>query len=83
MKDLLNRLFMKFMSHMNGDKAVLSESAVQNVTPEWIVSLKENEIFVFGCRKNSGIYSAEECSFRGNNRNNESYEFSYIGSHSR
>lgn len=50
MKDLLNRLFIKFMSHMNGDKAVLSESAVQNVTPEWIVSLKENEIFVFGCR---------------------------------
>lgn len=53
MKDLLNRLFIKFMSYMNGDKAVLSESAVQNVTPEWIVSLKENEIFVFGCR-NSG-----------------------------
>ena len=53
MKDLLNRLFLKFMSHMNGDKAVLSESAVQNATSEWIVSLKENEIFVFGCR-NSG-----------------------------
>lgn len=118
---------------MNGDKTALPESAVQNITPKWIVSLKENEIFVFGCR-NSGRhwdgasafalkhfgaimgqregrqgqsyaiptiggviglkeirksvatftqYAAEECSFRGNNRNNESYEFSYIGSHNR
>ena len=53
MKDLLNRLFIKFISHMNGDKTALPESAVQNITPKWIVSLKENEIFVFGCR-NSG-----------------------------
>lgn len=49
MKDLVNRLITRYKSYMKSDE----ESAVQNVTPEWIVSLKENEIFVFGCR-NSG-----------------------------
>lgn len=34
MKDLLNRLFIKFMSLMNGDKTALPESAVQNITPK-------------------------------------------------
>lgn len=49
MKDLLNRLITRYKSYMKSDE----ESIVRNVTPEWIDTLRENEIFVFGCR-NSG-----------------------------
>lgn len=49
MKDLLNRLITQYKSYMKSDE----ESIVRNVTPEWIDTLRENEIFVFGCR-NSG-----------------------------
>lgn len=49
MKDLLNRLVIRYKSYMKSDK----ESIARNVTPEWIDTLRENEIFVFGCR-NSG-----------------------------
>lgn len=76
MNDVLNRL----LSYLKGEKATLAELTVQNVTPEWIDTLKENEIFVFGCRnsgmrqslqtsvchKSFGIYSTEECSSKGN-----------------
>ena len=53
MKDILNRLI---ALSKNGDKmqeATLHKTSKQNVTPEWIDTLKEDEIFVFGCR-NSG-----------------------------
>ena len=43
MKDLIKKLF--------GTDAV--KPAQSNVTPAWITTLKDNEIFVFGCR-NSG-----------------------------
>lgn len=49
MKDLLNRLISRYKSYMKSDE----ESIVRNVTPEWIDTLRGNEIFVFGCR-NSG-----------------------------
>ena len=36
-------------------ETTLLKTNEQNVTPEWIDTLKKNEIFVFGCR-NSGWY---------------------------
>ena len=48
MKELTNRLNVSCNS-----TEVKLETQKQNVTPEWINTLKENEIFVFGCR-NSG-----------------------------
>ena len=53
MKELLNRLI---ALHKSGEKmqgTTLLKTNEQNVTPEWIDTLQENEIFVFGCR-NSG-----------------------------
>ena len=48
MKELTNRLNVSCNS-----TEIKLETQKQNVTPEWINTLKENEIFVFGCR-NSG-----------------------------
>ena len=44
--------------HKSGEKmqeTALLKTNEQNVTPEWIDTLQENEIFVFGCR-NSGLH---------------------------
>lgn len=53
MKDILNRLLAPRKSGDNMQETTLLQTSKQNVTPEWIDTLKENEIFVFGCR-NSG-----------------------------
>ena len=53
MKELLNRLIALRKSGEKMLEMTLHKTSKQNVTPEWIDSLKENEIFVFGCR-NSG-----------------------------
>lgn len=53
MKNLLNRLIALRKSGEKMQEKTLLQTSKQNVTPEWIDTLKENEIFVFGCR-NSG-----------------------------
>ena len=53
MKELLNRLIALHKSGEKMQETTLLKTNEQNVTPEWIDTLKKNEIFVFGCR-NSG-----------------------------
>ena len=53
MKELLNRLIALHKSGEKMQETALLKTNEQNVTPEWIDTLQENEIFVFGCR-NSG-----------------------------
>lgn len=53
MKGLLNWLITLRNSGEKMHRTPLSKTSKQNVTPEWIDTLEENEIFVFGCR-NSG-----------------------------
>ena len=53
MKGLLNRLITLHKSGEKIQETTLLKTNEQNVTPEWIDTLQENEIFVFGCR-NSG-----------------------------
>ena len=53
MKELLNRLIALRKSGDKMHEMTLPKTSKQNVTPEWIDTLKKNEIFVFGCR-NSG-----------------------------
>ena len=53
MKELLNRLIALSKSGDKMQETTLYKASKQDVTPEWIDTLKENEIFVFGCR-NSG-----------------------------
>ena len=53
MKELLNRLIALHKSDEKMQETALLKTNEQNVTPEWIDTLQENEIFVFGCR-NSG-----------------------------
>lgn len=53
MKELLNRLIALSKSGDKMQETTLHKTSKQNVTPVWIDTLKENEIFVFGCR-NSG-----------------------------
>ena len=53
MKELLNRLIALHKSGEKMQETTLLKTNEQNVTPEWIDTLQENEIFVFGCR-NSG-----------------------------
>ena len=53
MKDLLNRLIDQLKRGEKMQATTLPKTSKQNVTPEWIDTLQENEIFVFGCR-NSG-----------------------------
>ena len=53
MKDFLKRLITLNKSGEKTQETTQPKEVKQNVTPEWIESLKENEIFVFGCR-NSG-----------------------------
>ena len=53
MKELLNRLIALHNSGEKMQETTLPKTSKQHVTPEWIDSLKEDEIFVFGCR-NSG-----------------------------
>ena len=53
MKELLYRLITLHKSGEKMQETALLKTNEQNVTPEWIDTLQENEIFVFGCR-NSG-----------------------------
>ena len=53
MKELLNRLIALHKSGEKMQETALLKTNEQNVTPDWIDTLQENEIFVFGCR-NSG-----------------------------
>ena len=53
MKELFNRLIALGKSGEKMQETTLPKTSKQNVTPDWIDTLKENEIFVFGCR-NSG-----------------------------
>ena len=53
MKELLNRLIALRKSGDKMHEMTLPKTSKHNVTPEWIDTLKKNEIFVFGCR-NSG-----------------------------
>ena len=50
MKELLNRLIVLHNSGEKMQETTLTKTSKQNVTPEWIDTLNENEIFVFGCR---------------------------------
>ena len=51
MKELFNRLIALSKRGEKMQEINLLKTNEQNVTPEWIDTLKENEIFVFGCRK--------------------------------
>ncbi|MGN0088642.1 MAG: hypothetical protein ACI35Y_06415 [Candidatus Limimorpha sp.] len=53
MKELLNQLITLHKSGEKMQETTLLKTNEQNVTPEWIDTLQENEIFVLGCR-NSG-----------------------------
>ncbi|MBP3566429.1 MAG: hypothetical protein J6J76_02615 [Paraprevotella sp.] len=53
MKEFLNRLIALHKSGEKMQETTLLKTNEENVTPEWIDTLQENEIFVFGCR-NSG-----------------------------
>ena len=35
--------------------------SMKRITPEWITSLKENEIFVFGCRNSGRHFDGASC----------------------
>lgn len=48
MKELLNRLIALHKSGEKMQETTLLKTNEQNVTPEWIDTLKKNEIFVFG-----------------------------------
>ena len=38
-----------------------NEDYMKRITPEWITSLKENEIFVFGCRNSGRHFDGASC----------------------
>ena len=38
-----------------------NENYMKRITPEWITSLKENEIFVFGCRNSGRHFDGASC----------------------
>lgn len=38
-----------------------NENYMKRITPEWITSLKENEIFVFGCRNSGRHFDDASC----------------------
>ena len=66
MKELLNRLIALHKSGEKMQETTLLKTNEQNVTPAWIDTLKENEIFVFGCR-NSGRHFDGASNFALNN----------------
>lgn len=53
MKSFIKKLITLRKRDGNTQEMALPKELKQNVTPYWIDTLKENEIFVFGCR-NSG-----------------------------
>lgn len=53
MRDYRKPLLTLSKSDGNKQETTLQKEVKQNVTLEWVTTLKENEIFVFGCR-NSG-----------------------------
>ena len=58
MNEILNRLIEQCKSGEKMQETTLLKTNEQNVTPEWIDTLKENEIFVFGCRIQAGTLMA-------------------------